>query len=69
MEDIEERLLKNYDANQVSIKEINTKLDIVSNKISETSIATTRWVVGLVISAILSLLGVSISFILRMWNP
>ena len=61
----EQRLTTMYDATQTVIKEMNTKLD----KVSETSVATTRWVIGLVISAILSLFGVSISFILRMWNP
>ena len=69
MTDIEERLLKSYDANQVTIKEINSKLNDVSVKITETSIITIRWVVGLVISAILSLLGISITVILRILNP
>ena len=69
MTDIEERLLKSYDANQVTIKEINSKLNDVSAKITETSIITIRWVVGLVIGAILSLLGISITVILRILNP
>jgi len=48
---------------------MNIKLDKITDKISEISVATIRWVIALVLGAIVSMLGMTITFILKIWNP
>ena len=50
-------------------EKMNLKMDKIADKITETSVTTTRWVLALVAAAMISMLGMTITFILKIWNP
>ncbi|MCL2322637.1 MAG: cytochrome P450 [Oscillospiraceae bacterium] len=66
---IDVKLEETSDLLQATIKETDIKVNKITDKITETSITTIRWVVALVAAAMISMFGISITFVLKIWNP
>ena len=69
LKSIDAKFEKTNEVIQATVKEMNIKLDKMGDKITETSVATTRWVIALVVAATISMLGMTITFLLKIWVP